>query len=530
MPTSAQMVASPQSLKRLPLPIAALALAVSSWTHAVETHDLQAQSVLGQPLQAQLKLSDISPQQAAGLRVRIASDERYQAASLQRAAELANADIQVHVRDGNAAVVEITTTEPIHVPVLNVLLDLTWPTGQLNPQFAIQLDAPTTGAATASATIDAPVTVVRGDTLSQLMITHRYGIGTMAQRLIATQRGNPKAFIRNNVNWVRAGAHLRMPDRAAILAIDAQEAQRLVNAQMADFDAYRRALAERAQAAKDSSDRKQGQIENAVSGGAQAQAGDRLALTNGQATEQDAQLAAQKTQAAAQGRQRELVENIKALKDLSASLSDRADTPAQEGSNDQAAAAVSQPAAAARDTATDSPSTTNTATAANTPTVTGTLPGQAEPQWITQMKSKPWLMPALGILLLLLALWVWVRRSQAPKPAESSALNEAAEVANSGDPVASVDDDLPTLDPESTESEPRELSALLPDVDLDLPDLDAPTAPPPVQVPSEASLLEEAKAKMRNGDLEGARALAEEALTSADPMIQDNAKAFLERL
>ncbi len=538
--------AAPTSVRFAPRPhaVALGAVSLALWSHvqAVEIQGLRALSTLGQPLHAQVTLTDVRTQDLSTLQVRISPSAAYQAASLDRPEALSKANIQIKPGAGQTAVVDISTAQAIQATVLDLLLEVQWANGQAHQQFVVLLDAPgtqsetaatpATTAATASAAtptapaaakaIQAPVTVVQGDTLSELMITHRYGVGTMAQRLIATQRANPKAFIRDNVNLVRTGAQLRLPNRADILAIDAQEAQRLIETQMADFDAYRRALAQRARTAQDPTDPRSGQVENAVSGGAQSPQGDRLALTNGQANRQDAALAAEKANSAAKARQGELAENIKALKDLAASLPQ----------------AASGKASGSAGTATESGSA---ATAASTeasdsakamPTVNANVAAGQEPQWITQMKAKPWLLPVVGGLLLLLALWVWLRRSQAPKPAESSALNEAAEVANDDHalPALRDEDELPVLDPESSEAQPRELSALLPDVDLDLPDLDAPASTEAEAPPSEATLLEQAKAKLRNGDSEGARALAEEALTSADPMIQDNAKAFLERI
>jgi Tfp pilus assembly protein FimV len=78
-------------------------------------------------------------------------------------------------------------------------------------------------------------------------------------------------------------------------------------------------------------------------------------------------------------------------------------------------------------------------------------------------------------------------------------------------------DPPPQLRPQYT------LDKLIPDIDLELPPLDMP------EVDGER-LLEEAKAALRAGDSEKARALALEALESRDPLIQSNAKALLERI
>jgi pilus assembly protein FimV len=61
--------------------------------------------------------------------------------------------------------------------------------------------------------------------------------------MIAIFRANPDAFIAKNINLVREGARLDIPDSGAMVAIDAGEARREVQIQSADFNAYRQRLA-----------------------------------------------------------------------------------------------------------------------------------------------------------------------------------------------------------------------------------------------------------------------------------------------
>ena len=61
--------------------------------------------------------------------------------------------------------------------------------------------------------------------------------------LIAIYRANEDAFIRKNVNLLRAGRILDIPGAEAVSAIDPEEAKRLVQAHMDDFAVYRSRLA-----------------------------------------------------------------------------------------------------------------------------------------------------------------------------------------------------------------------------------------------------------------------------------------------
>ena len=61
--------------------------------------------------------------------------------------------------------------------------------------------------------------------------------------LIAIYRANQDAFIRENVNLVRAGRILNIPAAEALGSVDVEEANRLVRAHMAEFREYRSRLA-----------------------------------------------------------------------------------------------------------------------------------------------------------------------------------------------------------------------------------------------------------------------------------------------
>jgi pilus assembly protein FimV len=86
------------------------------------------------------------------------------------------------------------------------------------------------------------VEVRRGDTLGNIARNLRPEGVSLDQAMIAIYRANQSAFI-GNVNLVREGARLTIPDRGAMAAVDAAEAGREVRMQSADFAAYRQKLA-----------------------------------------------------------------------------------------------------------------------------------------------------------------------------------------------------------------------------------------------------------------------------------------------
>jgi pilus assembly protein FimV len=68
----------------------------------------------------------------------------------------------------------------------------------------------------------------------------------LEQVLVALQAANPEAFVGRNINRVRSGSVLSIPDADAMRAVDPATARRSLRVQTADFLRYQRALAERA--------------------------------------------------------------------------------------------------------------------------------------------------------------------------------------------------------------------------------------------------------------------------------------------
>lgn len=87
------------------------------------------------------------------------------------------------------------------------------------------------------------VTVKVGDTAGKLASAHKSRNVTLDQMLVAMLRTNPQAFIDGNVNRIKAGAIINLPDAAATGQIDAGEARQTIVAQSQDFNAFRQRLA-----------------------------------------------------------------------------------------------------------------------------------------------------------------------------------------------------------------------------------------------------------------------------------------------
>jgi pilus assembly protein FimV len=85
--------------------------------------------------------------------------------------------------------------------------------------------------------------VMKGDTLAKIARDNLPPGVTLNQMLVAIYRANQDAFIRENVNWVRAGRILNIPTPEGVGTVDVQEANRIVRSHMAEFREYRSRLA-----------------------------------------------------------------------------------------------------------------------------------------------------------------------------------------------------------------------------------------------------------------------------------------------
>jgi pilus assembly protein FimV len=242
-------------------------------------------SPLGQPLHAEIDLVSVRTEELSTLSVRLASSDMYKQANLQYGSGLIGLRLSIEKRAGGQAYVKLATTRPIQEPFIDLLIELNWASGRITREYTALLDPPGFGSAVAelappvtamarpapapaataapSAPV-APVTVApaagakeygpikRGETLGKIANSLKPEGVTLEQMLVGLHRSNPDAFINNNLNLVKSGRILRVPEREALSAVSQQEALKEYRTQVADWNAYRRRLADAASTAPES--------------------------------------------------------------------------------------------------------------------------------------------------------------------------------------------------------------------------------------------------------------------------------------
>jgi pilus assembly protein FimV len=123
--------------------------------------------------------------------------------------------------------------------------------------------------------------VKRGDTLSKIAMEYKTDDVTLDQMLVLLFRNNKSAFSSGNMNRLKTGKVLSIPDPSEAADIPQKEARKEVRVQVADFNAYRERLASAAGATMPAPDQSGASAGGKVTGPVQ----DRATSTGGEPKE-----------------------------------------------------------------------------------------------------------------------------------------------------------------------------------------------------------------------------------------------------
>ncbi|ODS92695.1 MAG: hypothetical protein ABS45_05720 [Comamonas sp. SCN 65-56] len=374
------------------------------------------QSALGEPLRAEIALPQVSAAEADSLNVTIASPEVFRAQGLEYSAAIKGIRVDLKREANGKMVLRLSSNQTITDPFIDLVVDAAWNAGHIVRSYTMLFDppglrsapapiaaqvdtsprssaspapvrTPQVAAAPAPAPVSAPaaarkaeaspgeVKVRSGDTASAIASAHRPSGISLDQMLVALVRANPKAFIDGNVNRLRAGSVLQMPDQASAEATSAAEASKIVAAQSRDFNAFRHRLAGAAPAAgvEAASRTSSGKVQTQVSESKpEAASADKLTLSKGSAAgdKADAETAQTKQADQTSARMAELSKNISELKALSDGATDAKAaptapaTPPAPGDTAKPGVEAATPAAPAADAAAAPPPEESAAPAA----------------------------------------------------------------------------------------------------------------------------------------------------------------------
>jgi pilus assembly protein FimV len=250
-------------VRKLVLAIAAASAMSSGMAHALGLGEVTLQSALNQPLVAEIELLEVRDLASNEVIPTLASPEAFNKAGVDRQYFLTDLKFTPVLKPNGKSVIRVTSSKPMREPYLNFLVEVLWPNGRLLREYTLLLDpplytpqsvtpaaarlpvaapapaprvqapAPAPRPATAAAQPAAPAAPVApaapaakplegneykttaNDTLWEIAQRARAG-GSVHQAMLAIQDLNPDAFIGGNINRLKNGQVLRLPDEQQV--------------------------------------------------------------------------------------------------------------------------------------------------------------------------------------------------------------------------------------------------------------------------------------------------------------------------
>lgn len=245
-------------LRKLVQAIAAASALTSGMAHALGLGDIHLRSALNQPLDAEIELVEVRDLSAAEVIPKLASPEDFNKAGVDRQYFLTGLKFTPIVKPNGKSVIRVTSDRPVQEPYLNFLVEVLWPNGRLLREYTVLLDPPLYSPQTAAAVPRAPMAVPapavrpsataaprpaaaparsaapapaaasrrldgneyrtgKNDTLWDIAARARPdGSVSVQQTMLAIQDLNPDAFLGGNINRLKSGQVLRLPDAEQI--------------------------------------------------------------------------------------------------------------------------------------------------------------------------------------------------------------------------------------------------------------------------------------------------------------------------
>jgi pilus assembly protein FimV len=282
-------------VKRSSLVLASL-MALPSVSFALGLGDIRLLSPLNAPLDAEIELVDVTPEEMQTLKAQIASRETFTRYGLEWPVFLSSVQVKTTRSADGRQVIKLKSTDTITEPFITLLVEVKWARGVLVREYTMLLDppvytpgqspasnapvaAPSAGtgahegsiargsqvppaqdtssisptapddssspspshamaagaASSASAAGGSSHVVKRGETLSSIASTTSGSSANSAQTrswMLAIYQANPGAFDKN-MNLMRSGAVLRIPENSDVSAISPSEANGEIRRQYA---------------------------------------------------------------------------------------------------------------------------------------------------------------------------------------------------------------------------------------------------------------------------------------------------------
>ncbi|MDR1368108.1 MAG: LysM peptidoglycan-binding domain-containing protein, partial [Candidatus Accumulibacter sp.] len=258
--------------------------------------------MLGQPLRAEVEIM-ATREELVNMSAQIAQEDAFRQMGLDYALILSKIEFEVGKRSNGQPIIKLSTKSPVNDPFIDMLLELSWPSGRLVREYTFLLDPqevmekksessatqvaniprasapvqlassssdadassrigddtrvralgrgaavddirpPASSSASSASSGARTVQVKEGDTLYSIARSVRPEGVSLDQVLVGLFRANRDAFDGRNMNRLKSGRILTVPEREDIGKVSSREAKRVFVVQSSNWNAYQSRLA-----------------------------------------------------------------------------------------------------------------------------------------------------------------------------------------------------------------------------------------------------------------------------------------------
>src|SRR6195952_2749295 len=121
---------------------AAALILLSTGASALGLGRVNAQSVLGEALRAEIEVTSLNAEEASSLKVSLASPEAFKASGVEYNPVLAGAQVTLARRADGRPVLVLASDKVVQEPFVDVIVEFAWSTGHLTRSYTLLIDPP----------------------------------------------------------------------------------------------------------------------------------------------------------------------------------------------------------------------------------------------------------------------------------------------------------------------------------------------------------------------------------------------------
>lgn len=246
------------ALRKRPIAAGVAALLFSGWVSALGLGEIKLNSALNEPLDAEIPLINLGELEEGEILAGLAPPPQFEKAGVERQLLLTSLVFRLDLDAPGGPVLRVNSRKPIREPYLDFLVEVEWPSGRLLREYTLLLDLPVYARSDAArerarpgaepssqarsprqrdstprraqpAPRPDPVegVVASGETYEVRDGNTLWSIASdlpsdasVHQKMAAIHQLNPDAFIDGDINLLKRGAVLRLPDTSQIREAD----------------------------------------------------------------------------------------------------------------------------------------------------------------------------------------------------------------------------------------------------------------------------------------------------------------------